>query len=486
MSTPSRSVRSSTGRRCRPYFSAAPEDHAEHDQRGPDQPQVAGGSLDRVLEQHPEDADRQRADDHVPGQPVVQPAGRGVAQPAHPGRDQPPDVRPEVDEDGGLGAELGDRGERGARVVVEEDPGDDPQVGRGGDRQELGQPLDESRGRSPRASSSARVRNGSRMTGTPRSPPGSPGSGRGVRVRRGGPPILRGRGTATPGCQRATGLPARARHHDLGSRHRRRRGRASLLAFLDAGGTLVDTADVYADGEAEAILGGLFADVIPRTEVVLATKAGARREDGPFGGGASRSSLLGSLDASLERMGTDYVDLWQLHAWDPEVPLDETLSAIDLAVSSGRVRYAGVANYAGWQVAAAARSAGLPLVSVQSEYSLLERGVEDEVLPAASYHGHGPAPVGSARARGAHRQVPRRHPARLPRRVRAPRALRRARTAPSAPRGSCRPWSPPRTGSGPHRSPSRWRGCATGPAWSPRWSAPATAPSCWARSRPRS
>src|SRR4051812_5867103 len=169
---------------------------------------------------------------------------------------------------------------------------------------------------------------------------------------------------------------------------------ASLLAFLDAGGTLVDTADVYADGEAEAILGGLFADVIPRTEVVLATKAGARREDGPFGGGASRSSLLGSLDASLERMGTDYVDLWQLHSWDPDVPLDETLSAIDLAVSSGRVRYAGVANYAGWQVAAAARSAGLPLVSVQSEYSLLERGVEDEVLPAASYHGMGLLPWG--------------------------------------------------------------------------------------------
>jgi aryl-alcohol dehydrogenase-like predicted oxidoreductase len=93
-------------------------------------------------------------------------------------------------------------------------------------------------------------------------------------------------------------------------------------------------------------------------------------------------------------MGTDYVDLWQLHSWDPEVPLDETLSAVDLAVSSGRVRYAGVANYAGWQLAAAARSAGLPLVSVQSEYSLLERGVEDEVLPAATYHGMGLLPWG--------------------------------------------------------------------------------------------
>jgi aryl-alcohol dehydrogenase-like predicted oxidoreductase len=257
---------------------------------------------------------------------------------------------------------------------------------------------------------------------------------------------------------------------------------ASLLAFLDAGGTLVDTADVYADGEAEAILGGLFADVIPRTEVVLATKAGARREDGPFGGGASRSSLLASLDASLERMGTDYVDLWQLHAWDPEVPLDETLSAIDLAVSSGRVRYAGVANYAGWQVAAAARSAGLPLVSVQSEYSLLERGVEDEVLPAASYHGMGLLPWGPLCSPASTATAPRTTPA-VRRRTSGPTS---GATAPSGPRGSCRPWSPPRTGWGPPRWPSRWRGCGTGPGSSPRWSAPATAPSCWAPSPPRS
>src|SRR4051812_33884058 len=103
---------------------------------------------------------------------------------------------------------------------------------------------------------------------------------------------------------------------------------AALLAFLDAGGTLVDTPDVYGGGEAERILGGLFADVIPRAEVVVATQAGARREDGPFGGGASRSSLLAALDTSLERMGTDYVDVWQLHGWDDDVPLDESLAAV--------------------------------------------------------------------------------------------------------------------------------------------------------------
>ena len=185
---------------------------------------------------------------------------------------------------------------------------------------------------------------------------------------------------------------------------------ASLLAFLDAGGTLVDTADVYAGGEAERILGGLFDDVIPRGEVVVATKAGARREDGPFGGGASRGALLTALDDSLDRLNTDYVDLWQLHAWDDDVPLEETLAAVDVALTTGRARYAGIANYAGWQVASAAtRQAltSLPLVSVQSEYSLLERTVEDGVLPAAGHHGLGLlpwAPLGRGVLTGKYRE----------------------------------------------------------------------------------
>ncbi|GLZ37184.1 oxidoreductase [Actinokineospora sp. NBRC 105648] len=172
---------------------------------------------------------------------------------------------------------------------------------------------------------------------------------------------------------------------------------AQLAAFVEAGGTLVDTADVYADGEAERLLGGLLDDLVPRERVVLATKAVARRHDGPFGGGASRGALLAALEGSLTRLDTDHIDLWQLHAWDDAVPLEETLAAVDAAVRSGKVRYAGLSNYAGWQTAsAAARQASVPgaapLVSTQVEYSLLERGVEREVVPACLHHGLGVLP----------------------------------------------------------------------------------------------
>ncbi|MCA1655207.1 MAG: aldo/keto reductase [Pseudonocardiaceae bacterium] len=167
---------------------------------------------------------------------------------------------------------------------------------------------------------------------------------------------------------------------------------SQLVAFADLGGTLVDTADVYGDGESERILGGLLDDLVPREDVVLATKAVARRTEGPFGGGASRGALLCALEGSLRRLGVDHVDLWQLHAWDTAVPLEETLSALDAAVTSGKVRYAGVSNYCGWQLATAAttqRGKPAALVSTQMEYSLLERGIEREVGPAAAYHGLG-------------------------------------------------------------------------------------------------
>jgi len=163
-----------------------------------------------------------------------------------------------------------------------------------------------------------------------------------------------------------------------------------LVAFADAGGTLVDTADIYADGEAERILGSLLGEAVSREDVVIATKAVARRTDGPFGGGASRGALLTALDGSLRRLGLDHIDLWQLHTWDENVPLEETLSALDYAVNSGKVRYAGVSNYAGWQLATAA--SGSSLVSIQAEYSLVERGVEREVIPAAAHHGIGLLP----------------------------------------------------------------------------------------------
>jgi aryl-alcohol dehydrogenase-like predicted oxidoreductase len=188
---------------------------------------------------------------------------------------------------------------------------------------------------------------------------------------------------------------------------------AALRAFVDAGGTLVDTADVYADGRAERMLGGLLRDVVTRDAVVLASKAGAPRADGPFGGGASRGALLAALDSSLRRLGTEHLDLWQVHAWDPAVPLEETLAAVDAAVASGRVRYAGVANYAGWQLGSAAAwqravPGRAPLVSVQTEYSLLARGPERELLPAATHHGVGLlawAPLGRGVLTGKYRNA---------------------------------------------------------------------------------
>jgi aryl-alcohol dehydrogenase-like predicted oxidoreductase len=169
--------------------------------------------------------------------------------------------------------------------------------------------------------------------------------------------------------------------------------RDQLTHFCEAGGTLVDTADVYVDGAAERILGGLLGEVVPRSEVLIATKAAsrpgtARRFD------ASRGYLLNALDASLARLGTDHVDLWQFHAWDPLTPIDETLSAADEAVRSGRARYVGISNYCGWQTAWATawqRSypGRAPLVASQMEYSLLQRGVEREVLPALAQTGAG-------------------------------------------------------------------------------------------------
>ena len=171
---------------------------------------------------------------------------------------------------------------------------------------------------------------------------------------------------------------------------------AQLIAFREAGGTLVDTANTYAGGESERVLGRLLADVVPRDEVVLATKAYGVTGPGPMGRGTSRGHLLSALDASLERLGVDHVDLWQLHAWDPVTPWDEALAAVDSAVQSGKVRYAGVSNYCGWQLAAtstwqkALRQA--PIVSDQVEYSLLQRGVEREVVPAAQALGVGLLP----------------------------------------------------------------------------------------------
>ena len=161
---------------------------------------------------------------------------------------------------------------------------------------------------------------------------------------------------------------------------------AQLEAFVEAGGTLIDTANVYGDGAAESILGTLVPDVVPRSSVVLSTTS--------VGVGGGRGSLLAALDASLVRLGTDHVDLWQAHGFDAAVPFEETCSALSLAVSSGRARYVGVSGMTGWQAATLASwllaSAGSsPLVGAQAEYSLLDRSSEETLQPAAAVHGLG-------------------------------------------------------------------------------------------------
>ena len=167
-----------------------------------------------------------------------------------------------------------------------------------------------------------------------------------------------------------------------------------LTAFLDAGGSLVDTAPLHGDGLAEEILGALLAKDVGRDDVVLATKAGLHRRGTRTVVDTSRRALLDTLDASLARLDTDHVDLWQVHVHSDATPLEETLSALDYAVATGRARYVGVSNFAGWQLSRAVtlqeRSpAYAAVVADQVEYSLLERRAEREVVPAAEALGVG-------------------------------------------------------------------------------------------------
>lgn len=173
--------------------------------------------------------------------------------------------------------------------------------------------------------------------------------------------------------------------------------RDQLIAFAEAGGTLVDTAAGYTDGDSERLVGSLIGDVVSRDEVVLATKAGISRRGGERVSDTSRGHLLPALDASLRRLGVDHVDLWQVHIWSDRTPLEETLTALDVAVSSGRASYVGISNYNGWQTAQAATwQRAVPgratLASTQVEYSLLNRAVEREVLPASAALGLGVLP----------------------------------------------------------------------------------------------
>jgi len=167
-----------------------------------------------------------------------------------------------------------------------------------------------------------------------------------------------------------------------------------LRFYLDAGGNFIDTAAVYGNGDAERVLGGFLGVMVPRDEIVIATKAGISFKNGERIVDNSRTSLIADLDRSLSHLRSEYVDLWQIHTWDEKTPLEEVLSALDYAVSTGRARHVGISNFAAWQLA---RSVTLqnpifgkaPIISTQNEYSLLNRSIEGEILPASRELGVG-------------------------------------------------------------------------------------------------
>ncbi|MHB8382611.1 MAG: aldo/keto reductase [Candidatus Binataceae bacterium] len=171
--------------------------------------------------------------------------------------------------------------------------------------------------------------------------------------------------------------------------------RAVVGRALDEGITLFDTADIYGGrGKSEEMLGKALGS--RRHEIIVASKFGMTMGDGPYQKGGSRRYIIAAVEASLKRLGTDYIDLYQIHAPDPATPQEETLVALDAIMSAGKVRYIGSSNFAGWQVAEAAsisRAQGLaPYISAQNQYNLLDRRVERELIPACRHFGVGILP----------------------------------------------------------------------------------------------
>ncbi|HEX9058522.1 MAG TPA: aldo/keto reductase [Ktedonobacterales bacterium] len=163
---------------------------------------------------------------------------------------------------------------------------------------------------------------------------------------------------------------------------------------LDLGVNLFDTADVYNSGQSEEFIGRAIRG--RRDQALIATKVSSRVGDGPNDAGASRKHIMDGCEASLRRLGTDYIDLYQIHWFDSDTPQDETLAALDDLVRAGKVRYLGCSNYAAWQVTQALwiseREHLARFVSVQPEYNLLERDVERELAPCCLEFGLGIIP----------------------------------------------------------------------------------------------
>jgi aryl-alcohol dehydrogenase-like predicted oxidoreductase len=163
---------------------------------------------------------------------------------------------------------------------------------------------------------------------------------------------------------------------------------------LDAGITFFDTADVYGAGESERLLGAALRG--RRDAAIVATKVGSQMGEGPYTSGASRRHIRAGVEASLRRLGTDWIDLYQIHVPDADTPIEETLSALDDLVRDGKVRYIGCSNFSGWQIADADWTSYIHhfsrFISAQNEYSLLNRGVEADVAPACEHFGLGLIP----------------------------------------------------------------------------------------------
>jgi aryl-alcohol dehydrogenase-like predicted oxidoreductase len=179
--------------------------------------------------------------------------------------------------------------------------------------------------------------------------------------------------------------------------------------FLDAGGNLIDTADGYTGGQSEQIVGQAIKG--KRDSVVLATKAFLPQGSGPNDRGLSRAHLTRALEASLRRIGTDYVDLYQCHHWDNSTPIEETMATLDGFVRSGKVRYLGCSNFTAAQIVesqwAAQRTNATPFISLQPQYSLIARSIEAEILPTCQRHGLGTliwSPLGGGVLAGRYRR----------------------------------------------------------------------------------
>jgi aryl-alcohol dehydrogenase (NADP+) len=172
--------------------------------------------------------------------------------------------------------------------------------------------------------------------------------------------------------------------------------RPLLIAAFDAGINFIDTANVYSDGSSEEIIGQILAKLGHRDEFVIATKLNGRMRPGPNGAGLSRKAIMIEIDSSLRRLQTDYVDLYQIHRWDPQTPIHETLEALHDVVKAGKARYIGASSMYAWQFAKALHVSALNgwtrFATMQNHYNLLYREEEREMLPLCADEGVGVLP----------------------------------------------------------------------------------------------